>query len=92
MWDRRFDDLWLFPMPAWFVRLANRTIGPHALEWILASEIVGLSLVLLATANDRFWFRIAGYVLIAPGPLLIAGMVATAQRAKHRQRRTDRHR
>jgi hypothetical protein len=79
MWNNRFDDLWLYPMPAWFVRLCNRFIGVHVLELILVAEIVGLVVFLIGFAAKWFWLQILGYVLIAPGPLLLAMMIITAQ-------------
>lgn len=90
MWNDRFDDLWLYPMPEWFVRFCNRFVGAHALELLLISEILGLVAIVAGFAGDWFWLQIVGYVLLAPGPLLIAMMVVTAQLQMWQHRRKTR--
>lgn len=80
MWRHRYDDLWLWPMPDWFVRVCNRTIGAYVLDLMLVGEVVGLGFTIASNflANAE-WMRVVGYVLLAPGPLLIVMMIITAQ-------------
>lgn len=79
MWNNRFDDLWMYPLPNWFVRLCNRFIGSHVLELIVVSEVIGLVLFLLDFFSSLVWLQVVGYALIAPGPLLIILMIIIAQ-------------
>ena len=92
MWRNRYDDLWLWPMPGWFVRACNTTIGVYVLDLMLVSEVLGLVLVLWGDAAGVMWMRVIGYVLVAPVPILVVMMIITAQsrQRKHAGRATDR--
>lgn len=94
MWRDRYDDLWLWPMPKWFVRVCNKTIGVHFLEIILVGEIVGLALAFMANLMDVTWLRIVGIAMFAPAPAFIVLMVFSAQYSmwKHRQRQRRKNR
>lgn len=79
MWRNRYDDLWLYPMPAWFVRACNKTIGTLVFDLMLVCEIVGFALAITGYATGALWLRVTGYVLLAPVPLLVLMMIITAQ-------------
>ena len=89
MWRNRYDDLWLYPMPGWFVRVCNKTIGAYVLDLIVLSEVIGLVLFVVAVGAGIRWMQIVGYILIAPAPMLIVMMIITAQYRQRRQRRSD---
>ena len=80
MWRNRYNDLWLWPMPEWFVRACNRTIGVYVLDLMLVGVFVGLGLNIAGKfLLNSEWMRIIGNVLLAPVPLLIVMMICTAQ-------------
>lgn len=77
MWDRRYNDLWLWPMPGWFVRFCNRFGETRVLDVIFLLAIGGLICGALAV---KWHFLVWGcWLLLAPTFLLLLMMVLTAQ-------------
>ncbi len=77
MWNRRHSDLWLWPMPEWFVRGCNRIGGTLVLDAIFILALGGL--VCAALSFCWPWLRSLAYVLLSPVGLLLAMMIITAQ-------------
>ena len=86
MSDDRYDDLWLWPMPEWFVKLCNRTIGARVLDVMLYGTVLGIVCMIAGYILEYDWLRITGYVLIAPVPLLVVMMIITVQYRQWKQR------
>lgn len=74
-------------MPDWFVRACNRTIGAYVLDLMLVGLVFGLGLMVAGSAADHAGMRVAGYVLIAPVPMLLVMIIITAQYPEWKRRR-----
>jgi len=79
MWDNRFNDLWLYPMPDWFVAVCNQFGGTRVLDGMFIAELIGVACLLVGWFADLLAVTVVGWVLIAPAVLLVLLMIATAQ-------------
>jgi hypothetical protein len=77
MWKERYDDLWLWPMPDWFVRECNRIGGARVFDTIFLLALGGLACEVFSFRWP--WLQWLGYVLLAPVGLLLAMIIITAQ-------------
>jgi hypothetical protein len=79
MWDKRFNDLWLYPMPGWFIDVCNRFGGTRVLDGLFIAELIGVACLLVGWLTDLLVVTMIGWALIAPAVLLILLMIGTAQ-------------
>ena len=78
MWRDRFNDLWLWPMPDWFVAACNRVGGTIVLDVMAVAGLAGLGLLLVGQLADSAVAYWAGWVLAFPAILLLGLMLTTA--------------
>jgi len=78
MWDSRHDDLWLWPMPEWFVRFCNRLGGTAVLDVVLLLAVAGVAVGvcgLLGIWNPP-WLPLVYVTLLVPAAFVVAMMVS----------------
>ncbi len=83
MWKNRHTDLWLWPMPGWFITTCNRIGGTLVLDVIAIGAIAGLGCMVFGEFAEVHWLKWLGRILLAPPVLLLSLMFATAWQRKY---------
>jgi hypothetical protein len=72
MWRNRFDDLWLWPIPGWFVRVCNRLGGAVVLDVIAILLLLAVAGIVYAICRETgVWLVWVSGIMFAPAALLV---------------------
>lgn len=90
MWSKRFDDLWLWPMPGWFVRICNKVGGVFVLDVFAVLAVLAIPLMFIGVFADKALVAVIGLVCLAPAVLVLVLMVTGAILRNFQQSIADR--